>query len=96
MKPNEAQITIRLFAMFKEIAQKKEIQHSIQAETTLSHVLEMLAHRYGKDFNDTINKDTEQVDVNTLIMINGQTIRDTNVKLKDNDLLIITVPAAGG
>jgi len=82
--------------MFKEISGKKEILHDIHSETTLGEVLTELAKKYGKDFKETINKKTRQVDVNTLIMLNGQNIRDTDVKLKDNDLIVITVPAGGG
>lgn len=89
-------VKIRFYAMFKEIAGKKEILHDIRSETTLREILTELAKKYGKDFKETINKKTGQVDVNTLIMLNGQNVRDTNVKLKDDDLIVITVPAGGG
>jgi len=56
----------------------------------------MLARKYGKDFEETVDKKTGQIDINTLVMLNGQNVRDTNLKLKDNDLIIITVPVGGG
>ena len=91
-----ARIKIQLFAMFKEIAGRKEIFQDIQSETTLGEVLNMLARRYGKDFEETVDKKTGQIDINTLVMINGQNTRDINLKLKDNDWIIITVPVGGG
>ena len=82
--------------MFKEIAGRKEIFQDIQSETTLGEVLNMLARRYGKDFEETVDKKAGQIDINTLVMINGQNTRDINLKLKDNDWIIITVPVGGG
>ncbi|UCD96420.1 MAG: MoaD family protein [Candidatus Bathyarchaeota archaeon] len=96
MKPPRSQVHIKLFAMFKETAGQKEIIHPIKPDTALRTLLESLAVKYGGDFNETIDHETGQVDVNTLVMLNGRTIRNLGTKLKDNDLLVITVPAAGG
>ena len=91
-----ANIRIRFLAIFKDAAGKKEITQAIHNETTLGDVLTSLANKYGKDFQQTIDKKTRQVDFNTLVMINGKNTRDTNIKLKDNDLIIMTVPLGGG
>lgn len=91
-----SRIKIQLFAMFKEAVGKKEILQDIHPETTLGDILNVLANRYDKDFKETIDENTGQVDVNTLVMLNGRNIRDTSVKLKDKDLVIITIPAGGG
>lgn len=91
-----AHIKIRFFATFKEIVGKGEITHNIRSTTTLGEILNMLGEKYGKDFKQTINKNTKQIDINTLIMLNGQNVRDIDVKLKDNDVIIITVPLGGG
>jgi len=82
--------------MFKEIVGREEISQEVKAGTTIGEVLNMLAKEYGKDFRETIDKKTGQVDVNTLVMLNGRNVRDTNAKLKDNDLVIITAPVGGG
>ncbi len=91
-----ARIKIQLFAMFREIAGRKEIFQDIQSESTLGEILDMLARKYGKDFEETVDKKTGQIDVNTLVMLNGRNVRDINLKLKENDWIIITVPAGGG
>ena len=91
-----ARIRIQFFAMYREIVGKKEVVQNMASQTTLKEVLNELAKKYGQDFKETIDKKTGQVDVNTLVMLNGRNIRETDVKLKDNDLIIITVPAGGG
>jgi MoaD family protein len=96
MKPTRSQVHIKLFAMFKETAGQKEIIHPIEPDAALRTILEALAAKYGGDFHETIDHKTGQVDVNTLVMLNGKTIRNLGTKLKPNDLLVITVPAAGG
>lgn len=82
--------------MFKEIAGKKEIYQDIQSETTLGEVLERLARKYGKDFKEIVDKKTGQIDIDTLVMLNGKSVRATSMTLNDNDLVIITVPVSGG
>ena len=91
-----ARVRIQLFAMFKEIAGKKEIVQDIHPEMTLGEVLAELARKYDKDFAETIDGNTGQVDVNTLVMLNGRNVRDIDAKLKHNDRIIITVPVGGG
>ncbi len=96
MKLMSACIRIRFLATFKQIVGKEEITLDFQPETTLGQVLNTLAEKYGKDFEETVDKETGQIDVNTLVMLNGQNVRDTSVKLKANDLVIVTVPLGGG
>ena len=91
-----AHVKIQLFAMFKEVTGKKEIIQNIHSEETLGGVLAELARKYDKDFAETIDEKTGQVDVNTLVMLNGRNVRDADVKLKHNDRIIITVPVGGG
>jgi MoaD family protein len=91
-----ARVKIQLFAMFREIAGKKEIVKDIHSGMTLGEVLVELARKYDKDFAETIDEKIGQVDFNTLVMLNGRNIRDIDEKLKDNDLIIITVPVGGG
>ena len=91
-----SRIKIQFFAMFREAVGRKEIMQDIYPETTLGDILNVLANKYDKDFKETVDGNTGQVGVNTLVMLNGRSIRDTNVKLKDKDLVIITIPAGGG
>lgn len=96
VKLMNSRVKIRFYAMFKEIVGEKEIIQDIDPEATLGDLLNMLAKKYGGDFEETVDEKTGQVDVNTLVMLNGQSVRDTNIRLKNNDLVVVTVPVGGG
>jgi len=91
-----AHVTVLLHAMFKDIAGKREITHDLNPNTTLQAVLDELAGKYGKDFKQIVDPKTGQVGVDTLVMLNGQSLRKTDVQLKDGDVIMISVPIGGG
>ena len=64
--------------------------------STLRDILDALAKKYGKDFDSIIDPKTGQISLDTLIMINGKSVREPDVKLKDNDVVMITIPVGGG
>ena len=82
--------------MFKEIAGQREILQEVDRDSTLRDMLDALAKRYGKEFNDIIDPKTGQVSLDTLVMLNGKSIRKPDVKLGDKDVIMITVPVGGG
>ena len=89
-------VKILFHATFREAAGKKEAIEEVKPNHTLADIISKLAKQYGKDFNKIIDRKTGQINVDTVIMINGQSIRQTNIKLKDNDIIMITVPVGGG
>jgi MoaD family protein len=89
-------VKILLHAMFKEIAGQREILQEVNANSTLRDMLDVLAKKYGKEFNSIINHKTGQVTLDTLVMVNGKSIRKPDVQLEDNDVVMITVPVGGG
>ena len=89
-------VKILLHAMFKEIAGQREILQEVSSDFTLRDMLDALARKYGKEFNSIIDLKTGQVSLDTLVMLNGKSIRKPDVQLKDNDVVMITVPVGGG
>ena len=89
-------VKILLYATFREITGKKEIMEEINSNHTLVDILTKLAKQYGKDFNKIIDPKTGQINIDTLVMINGRSIRKTDTKLKPNDTIMVTVPVGGG
>lgn len=75
---------------------EKEAIEEVSPNHTLSDVLSKLAKQYRKDFDKIIDRKTGQIGTETLVMINGQSVRKTDIKLKDNDVIMITVPVGGG
>ena len=91
-----AHVKILLHAMFKEVAGQREILQEVNADFTLQDVLDALAKKYGKEFNRIVDPETGQVNLDTLVMVNGKSVRKPDFQLKDNDDVMITVPVGGG
>jgi len=91
-----AHVTVLLHAMFKEIAGKREVTQEFNVGSTLRVVLDELARRYGKDFKEILDPKTGQIGADTLVMLNGQGVKKTDVQLKDGDVIMISVPIGGG
>lgn len=89
-------IKILFHATFREITGKKEVTEQINPNHTLADILSKLAKQYRRDFNKIVDRKTGQIGTDTLVMINGQSVRKTDIKLKDNDIIMITVPVGGG
>jgi len=91
-----AQVRVLLHAMFKEIAGTREITKELNMDSTLGIVLEELARKYGKDFTAVVDPKTGQISADTLVMLNGQSVRKVDIPLKDRDVIMISVPIGGG
>ena len=91
-----AKVKVLLHAMFKEAAGKGEITHELGSDSSLGKLLSDLARSYGKDFKQILDPKTGMVEVDTLVMLNGQSVRKPDVQLKDGDIVMITVPIGGG
>jgi len=89
-------VKILFHATFREIVGKKEVIEEVNPDYTLANILSKLTKQYGKDFNKIIDYKTGQINTDTLITINGKSVRQTDIKLKDNDVIMITVPVGGG
>ena len=96
MRLMAGEVKIQFHANFREITKKREIVEKIQEECTVDSILEKLSERYGKDFSHIIDPATGKISTEVLVMVNGRSIRDTNIKLKDEDVLIMTLPLGGG
>jgi len=91
-----AHVKVLLHAMFKDIAGKREITQEVDSDFTLGDILSKLARKYDKDFNEIIDPRTGQISTDTLVMLNGKSVRQTDIKLQDQDIIMITVPIGGG
>ena len=90
------QVTVKFQAMYRDIVGKREIVQTINSDSTLGDLLNTLAKNYGKDFNDIIDQKTGQINIDSWVMLNGRSVRKTDTKLNDNDMVYIGVPMGGG
>ena len=87
---------VLLHADFRKIVGKREIIEEIDSNPTLKKILDKLANKYGRDFKQIVNSRTGVVSSEFLVSINGRIARDTNVKLKNDDILMISILTGGG
>jgi len=91
-----ARVKVLLHANFREIVGKREIVEEIDATSTLRQILDKLAKKYRKDFQQIVDSKTGVISLEFLVSINGRIVRDTNVRLNNDDIVMITIPAGGG
>jgi molybdopterin converting factor small subunit len=89
-------VRVVLCADFREIVGKREIVEEIDSKSTLTDILAKLAKEYGRDFKQIVDSRKGVVSLEFLVSVNGQIVRDTNVRLNNDDFLMITIPAGGG
>ena len=89
-------VRVLLHANFREIVGKREIIEEINSNSTLRDILDKLAQRYGRDFKQIVYPGTGAISLEFLVSINGRIMRDANVKLKNDDVLILSIPVGGG
>jgi len=89
-------VRVLLHANFRETVGKREIIEEINSNSTLRDILDKLAQRYGRDFKQIVDPGTGAISLEFLVSINGRIIRDANVKLNNDDVLILSIPVGGG
>jgi MoaD family protein len=89
-------IRVLLAATFREIAGQREILKEVGSGITLGEVLTTLVERYARDFNAIIDSKTGRIGLETWVMVNGKSVRRTNIELRENDVVVITIPVGGG
>jgi len=87
-------VKVLLAATFRETAGQREILKEASSAITLRSILITLAERYGRDFKEIIDSKTGQIGLET--WVNGKSVRRTNIELRENDVVVITIPAGGG
>ena len=95
-------VSVRFFTSLRELTGKKEetLEFSDGENVTVDRVLQMLSHKYTKNFMDYVyDAKTGEVKGFLQFLINGQsasTMQGTQTELKDGDVLAILPPVGGG
>jgi MoaD family protein len=89
-------VKVMFQAMFREIAGKREIIQEINNGYNLRDLLDMLAKNYGRDFNDIVDPKTGEISTEVWVLVNGKSVRKTDIALNNDDVVYIGVPIGGG
>jgi MoaD family protein len=96
------QISVRFFTSLREITGRREqtLTFKDTENATINTVLDKLAKRYGKSFNDYVyDHKTGEVKSFLQFLVNGRntsTPDGLNTRLADGDVLAIIPPIGGG
>lgn len=82
---------VKLFAMFREVAGKSELE--IEGKN-LKEVLEKLVAEYPR-LRDLLFEGDKLKDI-VRIMVNGRLLRDLAIEVKESDVIAIFPPVSGG
>lgn len=91
-----ARVKVMFQAMFREIAGKREIIQEVNNGYTLRDLLGMLAKNYGRDFEDIVDPKTGEISTEVWVLVNGKSVRKTDIALNNDDVVYIGVPIGGG
>jgi molybdopterin synthase sulfur carrier subunit len=89
-------VRVLFHATFREAVGQREISEEIDSGSTIGDLINKLARRYGGDFDDIIDSERREISREAVVMVNGKSVRKTNVALKDGDVVMIAVPFGGG
>jgi molybdopterin synthase sulfur carrier subunit len=91
------EIEVKFLTRFLEITnERKTLINNVK---NISELIEILSHRYGKEFNNLLKDNNGKLRDYLKIMINGEDIRDIDgldTSLKDGDQVVMFQTIAGG
>ncbi|MBS7631238.1 MoaD/ThiS family protein [Candidatus Bathyarchaeota archaeon] len=93
------EIEVRLYAMLREIANKKIDKISLQEKSSIRDLLGVMVSKYGAEFEWYIYDLEKQPRSYLSYMVNGININSLNgfdTVLKDGDVVSILPPVGGG
>jgi len=92
----DATVKVRLFATLRKKYGVREL--TVKCDGTLRGAIENASKIIGEGFLKEIYDENQgKVKENMIIMINGRNIRDLKeIKIKDDDIIAIFPPLAGG
>lgn len=88
-------IKVKFFARVREIVKTPRTEISVNGKIKLIDFMNLLAKKYGPEFRDYVFK-ADQIASHIMLMINGDTAKNRDVFLEENDTLAILPPVGGG
>jgi MoaD family protein len=94
----EIEITLRYFALIRDITGKKEEPLLLQKGSSIMDALKKISEIYGEKFIRSVF-DGEKPKDNLIFLVNGQTVNSKLLdrrKLEQMDVLVVLPPIGGG
>ena len=88
-------IKVKFFARVREIVKTPRTEINVNDKIKLIDFMNLLAKKYGPEFRDYVFK-ADQIASHIMLMINGDTAKNLDLFLEENDTLAILPPVGGG
>lgn len=89
-------IKVKYLNIFYTITRKKEDSVEFGESLTLRELVDKLSRSYKAEFRDTILDGENKLKPHTWILVNGELVKDLEIKLKDEEVVVFSLPIAGG
>ena len=90
------QIKVKHLNIFYNITRKKEESVEFDSSLTLRELVDKLSRSYKAEFRDTILDEDNKLKSYAWILVNGEPAKDLEMKLKDGEVVVFSLPIAGG
>lgn len=98
-KEGKVSVTIRYFAVVRELAGVRDESFVLPKNTRLQHAIKEASKRHGQAFFSYLLKEDGEISDRMMILVNGKAVRRKELRefvLRDNDVVAILPPVGGG
>ncbi|MCX8205069.1 MAG: MoaD/ThiS family protein [Candidatus Nezhaarchaeota archaeon] len=88
-------VRVVLASVYREAARVKELDLDLPNGSTIRDLALMLSELYGGPFTRLIDEDGS-IDKEALLLVNGMSLKEARVELKDGDFVFISSEIVGG
>ncbi len=90
------QVKVKHLNIFYNITGKKEEKVEFNESLTLKELVDRLSRSYKAEFRDTILDGENKLKPYAWILVNGEPAKNLEMKLKDGEVVVFSLPIAGG
>ena len=90
------QVKVKHLNIFYNITGKKEEKVEFNESLTLKELVDRLSRSYKAEFRDTILDGENKLKPDAWILVNGEPAKNLEMKLKDGEVVVFSLPIAGG
>jgi len=89
-------IKVKYLNIYYTITRKKEDSVEFDGSLTLRELVDKLSRSYKPEFRDAILDGENKLKPHAWILVNGELAKNLEIKLKDGEVIVFSLPIAGG
>jgi len=89
-------IKVKYLNIYYTITRKKEDSVEFDGSLTLRELVDKLSRSYKPEFRDAILDGENKLKPHAWILVNGELAKNLEMTLKDGEVIVFSLPIAGG